>query len=231
VLMEHRLPACVGVENRAEWQRFPFEAQNDPKPPLSSRHSTLGIFNEHGSPCVATDKVAGDGSLMRVHQKINGETRKEQEEEHRSNEGGCWKPFPFSFSRPIGTWNHRGDVGLFSERGKSDRFFHSGTHRGARERLLDNIKDPKVLRSQTDDAWIITRNQYNGRIASFGPDSLGDVQSGTIRQLIIQNVDVERFSFDSAESIRHRLADLNLIVFVGKHPVNDSTDGDVVVNN
>jgi hypothetical protein len=22
VIMEHRLPACVGVENRAEWQRF-----------------------------------------------------------------------------------------------------------------------------------------------------------------------------------------------------------------
>jgi hypothetical protein len=35
--------------------------------------------------------------------------------------------------------------------------------------------------------------------------------------------------FDSCTSIGNRLADLDLILLIGKHPVKDPTDGGVVV--
>ena len=87
----------------------------------------------------------------------------------------------------------------------------------------------KLLRSQRDGTWVITRDKNDWSITPFRPNPLRDIESGPVRQLVVHHIDIKRFLFDGAESIGDRLAYLHLILLIGKHPVKDPTDCDVVV--
>jgi hypothetical protein len=61
------------------------------------------------------------------------------------------------------------------------------------------------------------------------PNPLRDIESGTVQQLVVHRIGIKRFLLDGSESIGDRLAGLDLIFFIGKHPLNDLTDLVVVV--
>ena len=87
----------------------------------------------------------------------------------------------------------------------------------------------KLLRSQRDGTWVITRDKNDWSCTPFRPNPFRDIESATVRQFVVHHIDIERFLFDGSESIGDRLAGLNLILFIGKHRLNDSTDRVVVV--
>ena len=87
----------------------------------------------------------------------------------------------------------------------------------------------KLLRPQRDGAWVITRDKNDWSLTSFRPNPLRDIESGAVRQFVVQHISIKKFLFDSCTSIGNRLADLDLILLIGKHPVKDPTDGGVVV--
>src|ERR1700730_2161419 len=111
----------------------------------------------------------------------------------------------------------------------SDCLLHGVTDRRPRERFLDDIKDTKLLRSQPDGTWVITRDKNDRSFTSFRPNLLGDIESGTVRQLVVHHIDIKKLLSDGSKSIGDRLAYLHMVLLIGKHPVKDPTDCDVVV--
>ena len=87
----------------------------------------------------------------------------------------------------------------------------------------------KLLRSERDGTRVITRDKNDWSCTPFRPNPFRDIESTTVRQLVVHHIGIKRLLFDGFESIGDRLASLDLILFIGKHPLNDLTDRVVVV--
>ena len=109
------------------------------------------------------------------------------------------------------------------------RGYHRVTDYLPREGLLEEIGYTELFRSQRDSTWVITRDKNDWSWTPFRSNPFRDIESATVRQLVVDYVDIKRHLFDGLESISNRLACLNLVLFIGKHSMNDPADCDVVV--
>ena len=94
---------------------------------------------------------------------------------------------------------------------------------------MEEIEDIKLLCSRRDGSWVITRDKNDRGFTSFRPNLFRDIEPGTVRQLVVHHIGIKRFLFDDSEGLGDRLACLDLILFIGKHPFDDATDRVVVV--
>src|SRR5271166_1960293 len=94
--------------------------------------------------------------------------------------------------------------------------------------FLKEIRYTKLLRSQRDGTWVITRDKNDWSCIPFRSNPFRDIESATVRQFVVHHVDIKRFLFDGCESVGNRLTCLDLVLLIGKHPVKDPTDCNVV---
>jgi hypothetical protein len=69
-----------------------------------------------------------------------------------------------------------------------------------------------------------------GAASHFRPDPFRDLETTTVLQLVIQEVNIEWTLIDRRQGIRNGMAGLNSILLRGKHGLDDSTNRDVVIN-
>jgi hypothetical protein len=112
---------------------------------------------------------------------------------------------------------------------RAKRVLHCVTNCLPREGFLEKIRYTELLRSQRDETCVITRHKNDWSWTPFRSNPFRDIESATVRQLIVDYVDIKRLLFDGLESTSNRLACLNLVLFNGKHSMNDPADCDVVV--
>src|SRR5271166_4897245 len=112
---------------------------------------------------------------------------------------------------------------------KTKRLLHRVTDHLPREGLLEEIRYTELCRSHRDGTWVITRDNNDRSWTPFRSNPFRDIESATVRQLVVEYVDIKRHLFDGLESISNRLACLNLVLFIGKHSMNDPADCNVVV--
>jgi hypothetical protein len=71
-----------------------------------------------------------------------------------------------------------------------------------------------------DGTSVITRDKDDRSFVPLRANLLREIESGTIRQLVVQHVGIKTFLFDGPASIRDRLGGLGLILFMEKHPAS-----------
>ena len=76
---------------------------------------------------------------------------------------------------------------------------------------------------------VITRYKNDRSRTPFRSNPFRDVQSATVRQYAVDHIDIKMFLFDGSEGIGNGLAGLDPVLPIGKHPVNDPTNFNVVV--
>ena len=71
--------------------------------------------------------------------------------------------------------------------------------------FLKEIRYTKLLRSQRDGTWVITRDKNDWSCIPFRSNPFRDIESATVRQFVVHHVDIKRFLFDGCESVGNRL--------------------------
>jgi hypothetical protein len=114
---------------------------------------------------------------------------------------------------------------------RADGLLYCVTDCLSRKGLFEEIRNPKLLRSLRDGTSVITRDQNDWRFTPLRPNPLCNIESGTHWELAAHYIRIKRFLFDGSESIGDRLACLDPILRIGKHPSDDPTECDVVVHH